>query len=108
MMYLAGVYVNIYHTQLGTASGPTTPQLMVWWRTGSRTARLLRVANPLSFLVTAVLNGLGGAGIIGRGVGQVRQIAGSAAAIVLRGQPSQPARGPHLTAVRVRPAATPG
>jgi hypothetical protein len=77
---------------------------MVWWRTGSRTARLLRVANPLSFLVTAVLNGLGGAGIIGRGVGQVRQIAGSAAASA----PRPASARPHLTAVRVRPAATPG
>lgn len=44
---------------------------MVWWRTGSRTARILRIANPLSFAATATVNGLGGAGIIGRGVGQV-------------------------------------
>lgn len=46
---------------------------MVWWRTGAERARWLRVANPVSFVGTAVLNGLGGAGIIGRGVGQVRQ-----------------------------------
>ena len=80
---------------------------MVWWRTGSRTARLLRVANPLSFLVTAVLNGLGGAGIIGRGVGQVRQIAGSAAASaprqpVLRGQASQREASPDCCAREAR------
>jgi len=78
---------------------------MVWWRTGSRTARLLRVANPLSFLVTAVLNGLGGAGIIGRGVGQVRQIAGSAAASAPRPAASQREASPDCCA---RPAATPG
>jgi hypothetical protein len=31
----------------------------------------LRIANPLSFVVAAVINGLGGAGVIGEGVGAV-------------------------------------
>ena len=65
-------------TELGCGPGRAYPPslkraAMVWWRTGAERARWLRVANPVSFVGTAVLNGLGGAGIIGRGVGQVRQ-----------------------------------
>ena len=43
-----------------------------WWRTGDdNTVKWLRVANPLSFVITAIVNGIGSAGVIGIGVGQV-------------------------------------
>ena len=72
----------------GAAAGPAAVALVCWWqairkkqavlastaeqRIAEQKAEALRIANPLSFVATAVLNGLGGGGALsGTGVGEV-------------------------------------